>query len=354
MRNIKINKYIYSGICFVLLFITIFSFQEVFAGKDDTASGWAWSGSNNPSGNLAGFGWISTNRINCDTDDNGTSDGGYGCPVAGTSISDYGVNIPDAGNNLSGYAWSERVGWISFRSVDLVGCPAAPCNARRVDGGVGNPDEIHGWARILAIANAGANNGSFNGWIKLHSEIADPIAYGVKLNETNIPMDLMNYAWSDEFGWIDFSRVIVGPIPDLVICPSSFAMSVGAILDTKLWLGGTWGSVTCAYISANLTEFTDVTSHADSSWVSVDSGIATVDNGANMGRVEGVSNGFTTITATHKGLTTNAYITVSGSGSNCGNGVIDTGEVCDLGASGNGVCPVTCSASCTLNSCLCI
>ncbi len=139
----------------------------------------------------------------------------------------------------------------------------------------------------------------------------------------------------------------------MVICPSSFTISAGAILDTKLWVGGTWGSVTCAYIASHPSEFTDVTSDADSSWVSVDPAIATVDNGANKGRVSGVSNGSVTITATYKGLTTNAYVTVSGSGSTCGDGVLDAGEACDDGASGNGACPATCSASCTLNSCLC-
>jgi hypothetical protein len=34
----------------------------------------------------------------------------------------------------------------------------------------------------------------------------------------------------------------------------------------------------------------------------------------------------------------------------CGDGTVDSGEQCDLG-SGNGACPRTCSASCTLNSC---
>ncbi len=357
MRNVKIKKYFLASIVFLLLFVVSFSYEECFAGKDDTASGWAWSGSQNPNGGIAGFGWVSTNRIDCDTDDSGTSDGGYGCPTAGTKISDYGVDIPDAGNTLSGYAWSERIGWISFETDDLSGCPSGTCNARRVDGGAGNLDEIHGWARILSIANAGANKGGFSGWIKLHSEPSDSISYGVKLDESTIPMKLTGYAWSDEFGWIDFSRVVVGPIPDLVICPSSFTIASGATLQTKLWVGGNWGSVTCAYIAGHTGEFSDVTSSSDSSWVSVDSGVATVGNGGGTtkGLVTGVANGSTIITATYKGLTTNAYVTVSGSAANCGNGTnpLDPGEECDDGAANNGPCPATCSASCTLNSCLC-
>ncbi len=353
MYNVKINNFFF---IVLVIFFSIYPFgKECFAGKNDTVSGWAWSGTQNPSGDVAGFGWVSTNRIDCDNDDNGESDGGYGCPPSGTIISDYGVNIPDAGNALSGYAWSERVGWISFEGSDLSGCPSGTCNARRVDGGSGNPDEIHGWARILSVANAGANNGGFSGWIKLHSEPSDSIAYGVDLDESSIPMRLTGYAWSDEFGWINFSRVVVGPIPDLVICPSSFSMASGATLQLKLWVGGNWGTVTCAYIAGHTSEFSDVTSSSDSSWVSVDSGIATVGNGGgtNKGLVTGVANGSTTITATYKGLTTNSYVTVNGSSANCGNGVVDSGEECDLGASQNGSCPSDCSAGCKKNKCLC-
>ena len=35
----------------------------------------------------------------------------------------------------------------------------------------------------------------------------------------------------------------------------------------------------------------------------------------------------------------------------CGNGIKEGTEQCDLGTSGNGICPNTCSASCTTNSC---
>src|SRR3989304_1544135 len=41
-----------------------------------------------------------------------------------------------------------------------------------------------------------------------------------------------------------------------------------------------------------------------------------------------------------------ATVTIRG----CGNGVIETGEVCDNGSS-NGACSATCSASCTTTSC---
>lgn len=37
------------------------------------------------------IGWISANRLNCDTDGNGQSNGGAGCPAAGTAIGNYAV-----------------------------------------------------------------------------------------------------------------------------------------------------------------------------------------------------------------------------------------------------------------------
>ena len=46
-------------------------------------TGWAWGSDV--------FGWISSNRLNCDTDDNGQSNGGSGCPVAGTTMASYAV-----------------------------------------------------------------------------------------------------------------------------------------------------------------------------------------------------------------------------------------------------------------------
>ena len=47
--------------------------------------GWAWSDT--------AVGWISFNHLNCDSNDDGFSDGGGACPLAGTSISDYKVMI---------------------------------------------------------------------------------------------------------------------------------------------------------------------------------------------------------------------------------------------------------------------
>jgi hypothetical protein len=70
-------------------------------------SGWAW----NEDGNGTGIGWISFNSENCDTDDDGLSDGGGECPSAGTPIPDYEVkgdiSAPPTVDNLSSPNWSE-------------------------------------------------------------------------------------------------------------------------------------------------------------------------------------------------------------------------------------------------------
>ena len=70
--------------------------------------GWAWSEK---------IGWISFNSKNCDPDDDGFSNGIGACPPAGTFIPDYGVFLPIGGAEtryFQGYAWSDRIGWIRF------------------------------------------------------------------------------------------------------------------------------------------------------------------------------------------------------------------------------------------------
>ena len=73
------------------------------------SKGWAWS---------SNIRWISFNSSNCDTDNDGQSNGGSGCPVAGTGMSAYSVKIDSANGNFSGYAWSSRIGWIRFNGTN--------------------------------------------------------------------------------------------------------------------------------------------------------------------------------------------------------------------------------------------
>ena len=70
---------------------------------------------------------------------------------------DFGVDISAANGLFSGYAWSENIGWISFNSSDLVGCPSGTCQAS-VNLTTG---QVSGWARALSYG------GGWDGWIKL-------------------------------------------------------------------------------------------------------------------------------------------------------------------------------------------
>jgi len=184
------------------------------AGTENNVFGFAWGGNeavdtngafvvpNNGAidGDENGFGWVSFNSTDCDTDDNGIVDLSEvrvhpGCP-AGT-IASYGVNIPEGDGGLSGYAWSEHFGWISFNATDLARCPSGSCKAERI----GN--QIKGWARILSIRDAGANAGGWSGWIQLDPLIAGPDT--VTLDVASSPHKFKGYAYSDELGWLQFN-----------------------------------------------------------------------------------------------------------------------------------------------------
>ena len=211
------------------------------AGTDDSARGWIWGGgaendgSSPWDGTNTNFGWTSANSVNCDIDGDkvmdrvnvgeGTGDAAApaGCPADGAVVSDYGVDIPEGNGSLSGYGWSENLGWISFQ--DSAGCPSGgDCNARR-DG-----NNLKGWARIMSIPQAGTNAGGWQGWISLNSKNCDSDGNGWldaacggtndnlsgAVSDYGVSIDgstgkLSGFAWSDELGWLDFSRVSTGP-----------------------------------------------------------------------------------------------------------------------------------------------
>jgi hypothetical protein len=182
------------------LAIFLGSASTALAGTDASARGWAWGGgvTNNPPG-YAGMGWLSMNNVN-EADE-----------VVNGAIS-YGVKIPSGNGLLSGYAWSEYYGWVSFNESDLNGCPSGACNARR-EGNL-----IKGWARITAIPAGGANAGGWSGWIKLASDSADTQSYGLDIAKMDGTGANPTYAWSDELGWIDFSRVSLVAPKTLKVC----------------------------------------------------------------------------------------------------------------------------------------
>lgn len=228
------------------IFIAVFAVASVakivLAGTSQNSTGWLWGGGTEPDGaqpwdgTHTNFGWVSMNSQGCDADSNGQSDGPINeCPPAGTAIADYGVNIPSDGSSASGYAWSRNVGWISFNAPDLVGCPSGACEAKLNT----STNKLEGWARIIGIKDAGANAGGWQGWIKL-SGLTDPgnQPYGITFNGDGTAA-ASSYAWSDELGWVDFSRMKTGPITppappsiDFSVTPTIIRLSSGQILGS--------------------------------------------------------------------------------------------------------------------------
>lgn len=187
------RRWLFTLALFVFVF-AVASAVKIQAGTEHSAQGWMWGGGTGTSGDgtHTNVGWISANNLN-----------------QGGAVN-YGVSIPSGTGDVSGYAWSENIGWISFNASDLSGCPQGQCKAER-DG-----INLKGWARIMEIKLAGANAGGWQGWVSLKGP-----RYGVTINTS--AGALQNYAWSDELGWIDFSRVsIVIPANTVTLEPASF------------------------------------------------------------------------------------------------------------------------------------
>jgi len=214
---VKTSKFLKRGL---RIFFTLALFLLVFAAASvvkiqaaGNVMGWLWGGGTESDGSApwddanTNVGWISLNRTNCDSDNNGTTDtGNYANCPSGASVADYGVNIPSSDGNVTGYAWSENIGWISFNAADLTSCPTGTCSARR------EGDYLKGWARIIAIKDAAAssNSGGWEGWLSLNDKTGSN--YGVQISKMDGTGNNPTYAWSasssgsGELGWIDFSR----------------------------------------------------------------------------------------------------------------------------------------------------
>lgn len=204
------------------------------AGTEHNVQGWAWSNMNDPltTADESSIGWISFNSLNCDIDGDGVYEGAgeiggpapEGCPTSGV-VNSYGVNINPSTGIFSGYAWSENVGWISFNSGELVGCPSGSCQAI-MDVNSGN---VSGWARACAVFQGGCSGilksagelGGWDGWIKL---AADDRSWGVSVNRIGGDPNFgkfSGYAWGDiNIGWVNFSSTFGAvnvpglPVPD--------------------------------------------------------------------------------------------------------------------------------------------
>lgn len=200
----------------VALLAVIFAIGMVFdykapkieAGTADNVSGWAWantpqsSGVNPQTGTDQGLGWIS---FNCT--DTGT------CGTA-----DYGVNIDPSTYDISGEAYigeagpagAGSVGWLSFNSGNLTGCPVVGTCSAWVDTTV-SPYELRGWGKVLSMFT----ENPANGWVSLNCK--DASAGGVcgssnfKVTMSPSSGKLSGYAWGSEvIGWIDFAPASAG------------------------------------------------------------------------------------------------------------------------------------------------
>ena len=181
------------------LVLVFFKFLPVSAGTTENVRGFAWGGTESPSGAYQGLGWVSTNNL---------SDG---------SGVNYGVNIPFSNGNLSGYAWSTHYGWISFNGADLAGCSPGLGQAAR------SGNTITGGARIIAIRDAGGNAGGFDGCISLSGA-----GYGLTVSGSNSPYTLGGYAWSSDLGWINFSGVTAEFTPTATISVTGCTIALGS------------------------------------------------------------------------------------------------------------------------------
>jgi len=185
---------VFGGI-FYLFYFKQDKHNEAFAGAADNLSGWAWS---------ENIGWISFNSTNCDANDDGISDGTpAGCPPAGQTYSKYGAGV-DVNGLMSGYVWTENIGWITFDSSKLSGCPSGTCEARmsHLNG------EVSGWARACAgtvngdACTGGSRTDGWDGWIHLRGS-----NYGVSASSSGWD----GYAWGSEVvGWIHFKGTNYG------------------------------------------------------------------------------------------------------------------------------------------------
>lgn len=97
--------------------------KTISASTSDNVSGWSWNEK---------VGWISYNSIDCDKNNNGYVDtniitnGCNGNDNPATRVKDYGVKIDLTTGHFSGFAWSPSVGWISFNEI---GAPDYSFNA---------------------------------------------------------------------------------------------------------------------------------------------------------------------------------------------------------------------------------
>jgi len=118
------------------------------------------------------------------------------------SDTDHRVFLESDGK-LTGFGWTDSVGWIKFDPAGPY--PALPNHSAQVNS---ENNQISGWVRACRVAEnpetctggGHALAGGWDGWISLRGS-----DYGVSLSGDY----LSGWAWSDDFGWIDFVELPV-------------------------------------------------------------------------------------------------------------------------------------------------
>lgn len=223
-------------------------------GHTGNVRGWAWANTpqscpdpDNPActGVLEsrdqGLGWISFSSENCDAvapfnEVDPAPPAPVGCPPSGAAIPFYGVHLDSQSGVLSGYAWigeespvdAGSVGWISFNTSNLNGCPGGsingpagtPCQAW-VDKNV-TPHIFHGWAKSCTLSatndaeKTSCTGTGPDGWIALScqnagnagEDICGTSDFGITVDPTLPPTvgNISGWGWgSDILGWVSFA-----------------------------------------------------------------------------------------------------------------------------------------------------
>lgn len=210
---VQLSKVGFLSVLVVLLLVGAISYsiknkkaENTYAGTGENVTGFAWS---------ENTGLISFNSANCDTDNDGKSNGGTGCPASGTTMSSYGVNIASDGK-LSGYAWSENIGWITFNRDNANTPPSNDPGAGLLSYIDSDGKTVKGWARAMSACDdansdgkcdasgAGTNSGGWDGWIALSDMSASSLDYGTTLDATIGKFKGFAFG-SDVVGWLSFS-----------------------------------------------------------------------------------------------------------------------------------------------------
>lgn len=193
------------------VFLATFFVVSVAYAASSNLSGYGWAGQKDTAGNTVGVGWVDFT----------------------------GVTMGDSASSgiLSGKAWSPNIGWITFNSTELAGCPTAPCTAAadwshpNTDGSI----NVKGWARACSVYASGcsgvlagdAYRGTWDGWIALSNPSGTNWSGTNSVRFSPTTGDFSGYAWGDQvIGWLDFTGVKT-TVPEVPVCSDGSAAPGG-------------------------------------------------------------------------------------------------------------------------------